>query len=375
MKIINHPLCTTSIGAPSDMQDDCSALPVAYRTDEHGTWAVSFWKPDAAELATLNGEGCITLQVRAAGRQHPVVAMGTYPMMETTAHQDATSGAELQEEISWCIEHGTADARVEACLLRCRAEIPLRGAAPPENTFIPVGALAWAWALVTPSGNVRFWSRNRSTVERMQISCPNEVLQPILYVRALPANQARVAIAAALAKSRIDKLRAEFARMVVQSVSEIPDRDSPEDQPEMMLVTGPELTNIIASAFESDDEATTLAGGALPNAQDEQTAAARDVLAERRRQISHEGYDHAHDDEHPSGEIAARAAFYAMPPAARDWTAEGFDYGNTFGEAIWPERWSMPKTADRRRELVKAGALILAEIERIDRAIKPQDTP
>ena len=103
------------------------------------------------------------------------------------------------------------------------------------------------------------------------------------------------------------------------------------------------------------------------------SAAARDVTDERRRQIQREGYDHAHDDAHPCGEIAACAAFYAMPPAAREWTAEGFDYGATFGAALWPEGWTVPKTGDRRRELVKAGALVLAEIERIDRAIKLQE--
>jgi hypothetical protein len=79
MKIINHPLCHTTIGAPSDMQDDCSALPVAYRTDQYGTWAMSFWQPDADELAMLAADGGITLHVRAAGRQHPVVAMSIYP--------------------------------------------------------------------------------------------------------------------------------------------------------------------------------------------------------------------------------------------------------------------------------------------------------
>ena len=94
MKIINHPLCTTWIGAPSDMQDDCSALPVAYRTDEHGIWAVSFWKPDAAELATLVADGGIALHVRAAGRQHPVVAMGVYPALTTTAAQIEASDSD-----------------------------------------------------------------------------------------------------------------------------------------------------------------------------------------------------------------------------------------------------------------------------------------
>lgn len=48
--------------------------------------------------------------------------------------------------------------------------------------------------------------------------------------------------------------RAEFIRRIILAVAEIPDRDSPEGQPEMMLVTGPELTGIITSAFESADE-------------------------------------------------------------------------------------------------------------------------
>lgn len=99
-------------------------------------------------------------------------------------------------------------------------------------------------------------------------------------------------------------------------------------------------------------------------------AAARDVLAERRRQVEQEGYDHEHDDAHPGGEIAAYAAFYAMPQAARDWPAPETGYGATFGEAIVPADWKVPKEGDRRAELVKAGALILAEIERIDRAAK-----
>lgn len=127
MNIVNHPLCTTSIGAPSDMQEGCSALPVAYHADENGTWAISFWKPTAAELAMLRADGGVKLQVRAAGRQHPVVAVGTYPALTATSAQIAASdddpdmgrGVEVLDEIEWCINHGTADARVEACLLRC----------------------------------------------------------------------------------------------------------------------------------------------------------------------------------------------------------------------------------------------------------------
>jgi hypothetical protein len=98
------------------------------------------------------------------------------------------------------------------------------------------------------------------------------------------------------------------------------------------------------------------------------TAAVTDVLAERRRQIEAEGYNPEHDDEHVNDEIAALACYYAMPPAARDWDATSTGYSNTLGEAILPARWAVPDPCDRRRELVKAGALILAEIERMDRA-------
>jgi hypothetical protein len=98
------------------------------------------------------------------------------------------------------------------------------------------------------------------------------------------------------------------------------------------------------------------------------TAAMTDVLAERRRQIDAEGYGQDHDDEHVNDEIAALACYYAMPPAARDWDTTSTGYGDTLGEAILPAQWAAPNPCDRRRELVKAGALILAEIERMDRA-------
>ncbi|MDU4250512.1 hypothetical protein [Pseudomonas sp.] len=92
-----------------------------------------------------------------------------------------------------------------------------------------------------------------------------------------------------------------------------------------------------------------------------------DVQTERRRQVETEGWSPEHDDEHACDEIAAFACLYAMPPAARDWDASSTGYGETLGQALLPENWR-PKLGDRRRELIKAGALILAEIERLDRA-------
>jgi len=99
----------------------------------------------------------------------------------------------------------------------------------------------------------------------------------------------------------------------------------------------------------------------------ELTQAALDVLAERRRQIEAEGWTPEHDDEHVNDEIAAMAALYAMPEGARDWDASSTGYGDTLQQAMVPSGWYMPTFRDRRNQLIKAGALILAEIERLDR--------
>lgn len=106
---------------------------------------------------------------------------------------------------------------------------------------------------------------------------------------------------------------------------------------------------------------------AAPAAGDAQTAAIRDVLAERRHQVDI-GYDSDHDDEHDGNEISALAAFYMMPPAVRDWPATETGYGDTFGDAIIPCDWHAERGQPRRHELVMAVAMGLAEIERLDRA-------
>lgn len=90
-----------------------------------------------------------------------------------------------------------------------------------------------------------------------------------------------------------------------------------------------------------------------------------DVLSERQRQISEEGWTPKHDDAHDFEQIAAAAACYAMPQECREYPTE---MGGTVLDEMWPwdKKWWKP--GDRRRDLVKAGALILAEIERLDRA-------
>lgn len=88
------------------------------------------------------------------------------------------------------------------------------------------------------------------------------------------------------------------------------------------------------------------------------TDAARDVLGERLRQVTAEGWTPAHDDEHEIGELARAAACYAA-------NATGYRLQSRINIWPWDREWWKPSTP--RRDLIKAGALILAEIERLDR--------
>lgn len=90
-----------------------------------------------------------------------------------------------------------------------------------------------------------------------------------------------------------------------------------------------------------------------------------DIAAERRRQIEKEGWTPEHDDTHTEGQMARAAGCYAWMSAQSDSLREVF----TNPPPTWPEPWSADwwKPKDRRRDLVRAGALIVAEIERLDR--------
>lgn len=93
-----------------------------------------------------------------------------------------------------------------------------------------------------------------------------------------------------------------------------------------------------------------------------ETEAARDVLAERQRQISAEGWTLEHDDAHAPGTLSQAAGCYI------DWN--GWEAECQTEDSIpisWPWNAKWWKPSDERRNLVKAGALILAEIERLDR--------
>lgn len=114
--------------------------------------------------------------------------------------------------------------------------------------------------------------------------------------------------------------------------------------------------------------------------------AIEDIAAERARQMHVEGWTPEHDDKHKAGQMAMAAASYIvhgdhrteykLVPVVKRIDARSVGdpthahVGNVSAPRIWPwyGQWWKPK--DRRRDLVRAAALIVAEIERLDRAEK-----
>jgi hypothetical protein len=84
------------------------------------------------------------------------------------------------------------------------------------------------------------------------------------------------------------------------------------------------------------------------------------IAAERRRQVEAEGWTFDHDDRHADEVLAAAAVCYAVPPDLRDPRPSAIP-------DLWPfeaSSWK-PSPDDRVRELVKAAALISAELDRL----------
>ncbi|MDT3720320.1 3'-5' exonuclease [Pseudomonas oryzihabitans] len=94
--------------------------------------------------------------------------------------------------------------------------------------------------------------------------------------------------------------------------------------------------------------------------------ATRDVLAERQRQIEAEGFTLEGDDGYGWGALALAASCYAQHAHRPD---------ELYGKApeSWPWAWHWWKPGAPRRNLVKAGALIIAEIQRLDRVEQPPE--
>ena len=88
------------------------------------------------------------------------------------------------------------------------------------------------------------------------------------------------------------------------------------------------------------------------------------IIDERLRQLTVKGYDNAHDDEHNKAELAHAAALFAYPEISsyvlseKNWPE---------GKAFYHPTEEVSTVADRIKELAKAGALITAEIDRLNR--------
>ena len=93
-----------------------------------------------------------------------------------------------------------------------------------------------------------------------------------------------------------------------------------------------------------------------------------DIAAERRRQMQVEGWTSKHDDTHTAGQMAAAAGTYgigALLPGEQDRVFQRY----------WPWDRASWKPRNARRDLVRAAALIVAEIERLDRIEASKSSP
>ncbi|WP_078670596.1 hypothetical protein [Chitinophaga eiseniae] len=93
------------------------------------------------------------------------------------------------------------------------------------------------------------------------------------------------------------------------------------------------------------------------------------IAEERKRQINIEGYHEHHDDRHEAGELADAAMCYCMSPIYRP--------AYNFPPMGWPwiggENDGFKPSNNRIHELAKAGALIAAEIDRLQRMADKED--
>lgn len=78
-----------------------------------------------------------------------------------------------------------------------------------------------------------------------------------------------------------------------------------------------------------------------------------EIKEERVRQQQQEGWTADHDDKHDNNSLSIAAASYCLETSM-----------------IWPWEIETFKLKDRRKNLIRAAALIVAEIERLDRENK-----
>lgn len=100
-----------------------------------------------------------------------------------------------------------------------------------------------------------------------------------------------------------------------------------------------------------------------------QTKALNDVIAERERQLNSENHSLSNDDMYEQNELVRAAAGYTNHVVGRGWIFERTPdlYRAEVAPDFWPWKDGFWKPKSPRQDLVRAAALLLAEIERIDR--------
>jgi len=112
------------------------------------------------------------------------------------------------------------------------------------------------------------------------------------------------------------------------------------------------------------------------------------IAEERQRQINEEGFDASHDSQYGMDELALAAVAFAAPCrmyTLPQTTEKGFEFLDPFQLTHWDEKWDYRKKLEeaiagltgmdrarakrefRARVLTVAGALIAAEIDRLQR--------
>ncbi|WP_416048996.1 hypothetical protein [Cupriavidus basilensis] len=219
----------------------------------------------------------------------------------------------------------------EKNFLACVHDIFAQAASQPsakaltDDVFLD---LAGEYGLISPRPNEREWSAGFNA-------------KLIAFATALLADHSR----------DVTKLAAEPSKALKDAANNVVKAWAAAEiggMPSAMARTIPMLRDALRAAEQPSEDKR------------DSTAAARDVLAERRRQVEAEGWTREHDDKHGNGEMALAAGCYAANAGGAAW-ADGVP-----SFFPWTQAWWKPTTP--RRDLVKAGALILAEIERIDRA-------
>lgn len=95
------------------------------------------------------------------------------------------------------------------------------------------------------------------------------------------------------------------------------------------------------------------------------------IVDERNRQLVEEKFDATRDANYTKGELACAAACYAMTIEEREkYQSYSFSEPRIWFPRWWPKSWDIkwwkPTPENRIKELAKAGALIAAEIDRIN---------